>query len=176
MEQFDRVLLRGFACATVIVLAALAWPSEGWSQMTKPACDIRAIVTEQLTNWTKKLAESSSQNPEPVVGTYEPRDAVLLPTCATGFRVGREQITLYFEKFLEDQPRGKIDPQAAKIGGDCEFPFASGNYLFTLNGGTGPEVRARYTFIFQRTDSGYLIAQHHSSLQPLVPEAKCPVH
>ena len=178
MTRFDRIVLR--RCTAVILVAVAAWPSEGWSRTARRACDVKPVVMALLVNWTKKLAESTSAKPEPVVGTYEKERAVLLPTCANGPLIGRNQIKGYFEGFLKDQPRGEIDTQSASISGDCEFAFASGLYTFKLNGGTGPQLPARYTFIFQRTASGWLIAQHHSSLEPVArttgPGAACAPH
>ena len=181
MKRIDSMtLLRGYAGTAVILLAVLAWPSEGWSRAARRACDVRPIVRALLTNWTSKLAESTPQKPEPVVATYDPGRAVLLPTCANGPLIGQSQIKGYFEGFLKDQPRGTIDTQAANIGGDCDFGFASGLYTFKLNAGAGPELRARYTYVFHRTASGWLIAQHHSSLEPVPPSgapvAGCPAH
>ena len=173
MKRFDRIMLRGYTCPAVILLAVLAWPSEGWSRTTRRACDVKPVVMALLKNWTQKLAESSSEKPEPVVETYEKDRAVLLPTCANGPLIGHSQIKGYFEKFLLDKPRGEIDTQRANIGGNCEFAFASGLYTFKLNAGTGPQLLARYTFIFQRKGSGWLITQHHSSLEP-VPRAAAP--
>jgi hypothetical protein len=178
--RFDRMSVRGYASTAAILLAVLAAPSEGWSRTAKRSCDVRPIVMERLTNWTRMLAESTSEKPEPVVDTYEKDRSVLLPTCANGPLIGRDQITGYFEGFLKDEPRGEIDTRAASISGDCEFGFASGLYTFKLHGGAGPQLRARYTFIFQRTASGWLIAQHHSSLEPVptpgVPSAECAPH
>jgi hypothetical protein len=181
MKRIDRItLLRGCACTAVSLLAVLASPSEGWSRTARRACDVRPIVMAALTNWTTKLAESTPQKPDPVVGTYEPARAVLLPTCANGPLIGNGPIKGYFEEFLKNQPRGEIDTRAASISGDCEFGFASGLYTFKLNGGTGPQLLARYTFIFHRTASGWLIAQHHSSLEPVppsgAPAAGCAPH
>ncbi|HUI94418.1 MAG TPA: nuclear transport factor 2 family protein [Xanthobacteraceae bacterium] len=135
--------------------------------MAQRSCDVKPIVRELLTNWTRKLAESTSEKPEPVVATYEKVDSVLLPTCANGPKKGQGEIKIYFEGFLKDEPRSEIDTQAADIGGDCDFGFASGLYTFTLHAGNGPQLHARYTFIFHRTASGWLIAQHHSSLEPV---------
>jgi len=116
MKRFDRIMLRGYTCPAVILLAVLAWPSEGWSRTTRRACDVKPVVMALLKNWTQKLAESSSEKPEPVVGTYEKDRAVLLPTCANGPLIGYSQIKGYFEKFLLDKPRGEIDTQRAKRG------------------------------------------------------------
>jgi hypothetical protein len=180
MKRFDRIVLRGYTAAAMILLAVLAWPSEGWSRTTRRACDVKPVVMALLENWTKKLAESSSEKPEPVVETYEKYRAVLLPTCANGPLIGHDEIKGYFVTFLKNKPRGEIDTQRANIGGNCEFAFASGLYTFKLNGGTGPQLLARYTFVFQRKGSGWLITQHHSSLEPVprtaVPVAGCAPH
>jgi hypothetical protein len=180
MKSFERKVSRRYASTAAILLAVLAWPSDGWSRTARPACDVKPAVMAALTNWTRKLAESTPANPQPVVGTYEPVRAVLLPTCANGPLIGQSQIKGYFEGFLQGQPRAEIDTAAASISGDCDFGFASGLYSFKLNAGTGPQLLARYTFIFQRTPTGWLIAQHHSSLEPVprtgVPVAGCAPH
>jgi hypothetical protein len=76
----------------------------------------------------------------------------------------------YFEDFLKNQPRGEIDTQAPNISGTATSACV-GLYTF-VNGSTGPQLLARYTFVFHRTGSGWLIAQHHSSLEP-VPRPEC---
>jgi uncharacterized protein (TIGR02246 family) len=181
MKGIDRIVLHRYASAAMIVLAVVASPSAGWSRAAARACNVKPAVMAALTNWTNQLAQSTPQNPAPVVGTYAADGAVLLPTCANGPLIGRDQIKGYFEGFLKDRPRGEIDTPQARIGGDCEFAFASGLYTFKLNAGTGPELHARYTFIFHRRGTGpWLIAQHHSSLEPVprpgAPAAGCPAH
>jgi hypothetical protein len=147
MKRFDRIVMRGFMSAAVILLAVLAWPSEGWSRTIRRACDVKPIVNELLANWAQRLARSSSTgDPKYVVETYEKDGAVLLPTCANGPLIGRVNITPYFADFIKDKPVVEIDGQDAKIGGVCGIAaFASGPYTFKLNGGTGPQLRARYT-------------------------------
>ena len=167
MKRFDLKVLRGYATTAVVLLAVLAWPSEGWSKTARHQCDVHPFVVRLLNNWATQLAASSPKDPEPIVGTYAPDrpgpPAVLLPTCANGPSIGHAAIEEYFvEHFLPNEPvvdGGFVDPA---IGGDCELGFASGLYTFKLNGGTGPELLARYTFIFRHG----LIAQHHSSLEP----------
>ncbi len=175
MKCFDRIALRGSASVALILLAVilvaiLAWPSAGWSRTAGRACRVQpAVVKALLQNWANKLAQSSPGDPSPVVGTYE-HDAVLVPTCANGPYTGHDKIADYFKGFLAGQPTVVFDMAGAKIGGDCHIAFASGLYSFTLHhGGVAPlpVLPARYTYIFAHNIHGsWLIAQHHSSLEP----------
>lgn len=161
MKRFDLKVLHKSAAAAIILFALLAWPSEGWSRGRLQVCEVHD-VQRLLDNWAKKLAESTVADPGPVVGTYEQSGSVLLPTCANGPALGHADIKKYFvEHFLANKPVVKKWERSI-IGGDCTVAFASGLYTFSLNGGTGPELRARYTYIFRHG----LITQHHSSLEP----------
>jgi hypothetical protein len=183
MKRFDRIVMRRYTTAAAIFLAVLAWPSEGWPRTTRRACDVTPIVNNLLTRWAAALAQSSSKgDPNYVVETYEKDGAVLLPTCANGPLIGRVNITPYFTDFIKDKPVVEIDRQDAKIGGVCGIAaFASGLYTFKLNGGAGPQLRARYTFVYQLGNAdGGLITQHHSSLEPVArpgeARSECPSH
>jgi hypothetical protein len=104
-------------------------------------------------------------------------DAVLLPTCANGPLTNQskpETITDYFKGFLKDKPVVEFDKPI--VGGVCGNAFASGPYSFKLNGGSGPTLRARYTFVFQGHVAGAPIMQHHSSLEPRTPDQQCAAH
>ena len=171
MKRLHRGVLR--QCATsLILLAVVALPSSGWSRAQVRACNVNKVVPALLQNWANKLAQSTSTDPAPIVGTYDDH-AVLLPTCANGPLTGRDQIKVYFEGFLKQHPVVAFNA-SMKIGGECTHPFASGLYTFTLNGGTGAQLHARYTYIFAQTHPGaWLIAQHHSSLEP-ESKSECP--
>jgi hypothetical protein len=160
--------------AALAFLAVATWPSEGWSRTTRPACDVHRWVNDGLDNWKRQLARSTPNNPSPIVGTYDPGHAVLLPTCANGPLTNEskpETITDYFEHFLEDKP--VVEFYQPIVGGVCGDAFASGLYTFKLNGGSGATLRARYTFVFQGQPAR--IMQHHSSLEPKTPDQKCAV-
>jgi len=141
---------------------------------------VKPIVNELLANWARSLARSSGTgDPKYIVETYEKDSAVLLPTRANGPLIGRVNITRYFTDFIKDKPVVEIDREDAKIGGVGGIAaFASGIYTFKMNGGTGPQLRARYTFIYQLGNAGGgLIVQHHSSWEPVpasgVPGTEC---
>jgi hypothetical protein len=157
------------------LLAVTTWPSEGWSRTTRHACDVHRWVIERLDNWKNQLARSTPRDPTPIVGTYDFRRAVLLPTCANGPLTNQskpETITDYFKGFLKDAPVVEFDKPI--VGGVCGDAFASGLYSFKLNGASGQKLRARYTFVFQEQPA--LIMQHHSSLEPRTPNQQCAVH
>ncbi len=181
MKGLDRGVLRGCAATAVILLAVVAWPSEGWSRTRIQVCEV-GHVQQLLDNWAKKLAASSPKHPEPIVETYAPDmpgpRAVLLPTCANGPSIGRVAIEEYFaEHFLPSSPvvqGGFVHPT---IDGDCSVAYASGLYTFKLKvDNMTKTVYARYTFVFRHG----LITQHHSSLEPKPrqgePRSECPSH
>ena len=162
MKSSNRRMLRRLACLAII--AAIAWPATGWSRTARHACDVYTVVPKLLQNWATQLSRSSPSDPAPIVSTYAD-NGVLLPTCANGPLTGRAEIKGYFVGFLKPQPAATFDMATAKIGGDCTHPFASGLYTFKLNDGT--QLQARYTYVFRRTGAtAWLIAQHHSSLEP----------
>jgi hypothetical protein len=178
MKRFDRMVLRGCTSAALILVTVLACPTTGWSQTAKckPAPGVAGRVCQQIEAWGEALQASWQQkNPDLVVDKYAP-DAILLPTCSADVAIGRPEIKKYFvEKFLPAEPRltGIGTPTAGQA---ANVIFGSGEYEFTLKDKQGKDVvvPARYTYIFRGTGNAYLIAQHHSSLEPLNPAAKCP--
>jgi hypothetical protein len=160
----------------VLVLLAVATGSpKGWSRTAGHACDVNSWVNERLDHWKRQLARSTPSDPAPIVGTYDSRHAVLLPTCANGPLTNQsrpETITDYFKSFLRDRPVVEFDKPI--VGGVCGNAFASGLYSFRLNGGSGATLRARYTYVFQGRPG--LIMQHHSSLEPRTPDQQCAAH
>jgi hypothetical protein len=175
MKRFDRIVPRRYMSAAVILLAVLAWPSEGWSRTTRHACNVSDVVKDQIQNWADTLERSwRVGNPNLIVDKYQD-DAVLLPTCANGPLIGRGQIKGYFVKFLQNKPV-VTEIGKATVGGDCNVPFGSGLYTFKLDDGAGATLRARYTYIFKQTGPAqWLVTQHHSSLEPVPPSA-CEPH
>ena len=172
MKCFDRIAVRRYTSAAVILLAVLAWPSDGWSRTTGRACNVTHVVKVLLRNWADTLERSwKDNNPNLIVDKYQ-AGAVLLPTCANGPLIGRAQIKGYFENFLKDKPV-VAEIGEPTVGGSCNVPFGSGLYTFKLNGGAGAQLRARYTYIFQQTGpASWLVTQHHSSLEPVTTAAE----
>jgi hypothetical protein len=174
-ERLGSHAMNRLVSAALALLAVATWSSEGWSRTARQACDVHGWVNERLDNWKKQLARSTPKDPSPIVGTYDFKHAVLLPTCANGPLTNQskpETITDYFKGFLKDTPVVEFDKPI--VGGVCGNAFASGLYSFKLNSGSGSTLRARYTFVFQGPRA--LIMQHHSSLEPRTPEQQCAVH
>ena len=163
--------------AALVVLAVTAWSSEGWARKTaRHKCDVNSWVTERLNNWKEQLARSTPADPSPIVGTYDRDHAVLLPTCANGplHNVSTDEtIASYFNEFLKKKPV-VVAFEKVTVGGVCGNAFASGLYTFRLDGGSGPTLRARFTYVFQGPIQGAPIMQHHSSLEPSTPGQQCP--
>jgi hypothetical protein len=178
MKRFDRAKLRGHAYAAVILLAVLAWPSEGWSQGPVPLCNeatLKMLMTTEVGKWAAALKQSweNGLNPTPIVTKYAV-GAILLPTCSPDPAIGVGPITKYFGVFLRYRPEvthiGESTP-----GGDCNtILFGSGLYTFRLNS-ISRVLQARYTYVFQRNppDDQWRVTQHHSSLVPKS-AAACP--
>jgi hypothetical protein len=164
--------------AALAVVAVTAWSSEAWSRTARHACDVKSWVEERLDNWKQQLARSTPADPSPIVGTYDRKHAVLLPTCANGPLTNQstpETITDYFKSFLKDRP--VVDTfEKVIVGGVCGNAFASGLYSFKLDGGRGPTLRARFTYVFQSDIQRAPIMQHHSSLEPRTPDQQCAAH
>jgi hypothetical protein len=164
--------------AALAVLAVTACSSEGWSRTARHACDVNSWARERLDNWKQQLARSTPADPSPIVGTYDPRHAVLLPTCANGPLTNQstpETITDYFKSFLKNRPV-VVAFEKVTVGGVCGNAFASGLYTFRLDGGSGPALRARFTYVFQGNIARASIMQHHSSLEPRTPDQQCAAH
>jgi hypothetical protein len=138
---------------------------------------VKSWVDERLDNWKQQLARSTPTDPSPIVETYDRKHAVLLPTCSNGPLTNQstpETITDYFKSFLKDRP--VVTFEKTIVGGVCGNAFASGIYSFKLDGGRGPTLRARFTYVFQGDVKRASIMQHHSSLEPRTPDQQCAAH
>jgi hypothetical protein len=140
-ERLGSYAMNRLLSVALPLLAVTTWPSEGWSRTTRHACDVHRWVIERLDNWKNQLARSTPRDPTPIVGTYDFRRAVLLPTCANGPLTNQskpETITDYFKGFLKDAPVVEFDKPI--VGGVCGDAFASGLYSFKLEWRQRPEI------------------------------------
>jgi uncharacterized protein (TIGR02246 family) len=160
MKRFDRMVVRGYACAAVILLALTAWPSAGWSKELGCVPVTEAQIADLFLVWNAALR---TLDPDKVAETYT-ADASLLPTVENGPLVGRPAIRGYFVNFLKKKPVGAINGKPnIRIG--CNVAFDAGLYTFTY--GTGdPPTAARYTYVYEYDGGRWLIAHHHSSKRP----------
>jgi uncharacterized protein (TIGR02246 family) len=111
--------------------------------------------------WNEAL---KTKNSSEVVKLYAP-DAVLLPTLSPVVRNSHEKIQDYFDFFLGMAPSAKIREEHIRIFGD--IAVNSGIYVFSVTrDGEAVEIPVRFTFVYRKLDSQWLIAEHHSSAMP----------
>jgi uncharacterized protein (TIGR02246 family) len=92
-------------------------------------------------------------------------DAVLIPTRSNKVCDDHLKIEEYFEEFLKYRPSGELTEPHIRLYG-AGMAANSGLYTFRFAAGPGGPsvVRARYTFVYERSGPRWLIAQHHSSV------------
>jgi uncharacterized protein (TIGR02246 family) len=118
-------------------------------------------ITALFEQWNSAL---QTGDPDRVVACYA-KDAILLPTVSAKVRHNHEEIRDYFVHFLAKKPNGRIDEGNIRIFGD--LAINSGLYTFSLTeNGASVEVGARFTFVYQKQQSGWVIIEHHSSVLP----------
>ncbi|MFO7915715.1 MAG: SgcJ/EcaC family oxidoreductase [Candidatus Krumholzibacteriales bacterium] len=116
-------------------------------------------ISELLDIWNRAVLSGDTGN---VLECYAD-DAVLLPTLSCRARYNHEEIRDYFEHFLSGKPEVEVMEQNIRIYGD--LAVNSGLYHFLMRK-EGTELSARFTFVYRKCDSCWLIVEHHSSLQP----------
>lgn len=106
--------------------------------------------------------------PQKIAALYDD-DAVLWGTVANELLIGRSAIRQYFERACVPGalPRVQIEQQHVRVMGD--IAVNSGAYLFhVIDNGTERALPARFSLVWRRSGSGWLIVDHHSSAKPLV--------
>ena len=118
-------------------------------------------ISDQFEMWNQAL---QTGDPDNVVACYA-ADAILLPTVSAKVRHNHAEIRDYFVHFLAKKPSGRITEQNIRIYDN--IAINSGLYTFSLTGDDGQaEVGARFTFVYQKNNDGWLIIEHHSSILP----------
>ena len=121
----------------------------------------RPEIAGLFDRWNSSL---QTRDPNLVTKNYA-RNAILLPTVSNQVRRNHKEIHDYFVNFLQLQPVGKINFRSIRLY--CGVAIDSGVYTFALtNNGKTQEVKARYTFVYNRVGNQWLIAEHHSSAMP----------
>ena len=122
---------------------------------------LKKVGKESLENWIKTL---KTQDPKQMVSLYK-KEAVLLPTLDSTVRNTNEKIEEYFQSFLAKGPSCKIQ-EIQDIQLSDTAVSVVGHYGFTFKDNS--KANARFTYIFTKDNisNRWLIAHHHSSLQP----------
>lgn len=159
MKQRNKVVIG-------ILLAALSVGVQAEECIKPSNQEIEAL----FDRWNASL---QTLNPDAVLANYD-TDAVLLPTMSNQMRINPAEIRDYFVHFLANKPVGKIDSRNLRIG--CDVAVDTGLYTFTLTDAQGKksDVKARYTFVYEKEGGKWLIESHHSSAMP--EQGKVAVH
>lgn len=118
-------------------------------------------ISDQFVMWNKAL---QTGNPDIVVACYA-EDAILLPTVSAKVRHNHAEIRDYFVHFLAKNPSGRITEQNIRLYDN--IAINSGLYTFSLTENDDhSDVAARFTFVYKKSEEGWLIIEHHSSISP----------
>lgn len=112
-----------------------------------------------LNKW---ISAVSSQDMCSVLELYAD-DGVLLGTYSKHIRQGKDEIQLYFEKFLTKKPKATIIKSTINHLAD-DSCVINGFYDFKIEG--GEVVNARFSFVFKAINNSIKIVAHHSSILP----------
>jgi uncharacterized protein (TIGR02246 family) len=146
--------------------SASATPSTSTTTIssTTSAEPTKKQILALFDRWNATLATGDADK---VADLYAP-NGVLLPTVSPKIRTTHAEIADYFEHFLENKPVGKKDRSVVDIL-DRNTAVDAGLYTFTLTDpdtGVKREVKARYTYLYEKIGGKWLIVNHHSSVLP----------
>ncbi len=114
-------------------------------------------ASDLLQEWVNAV---QSGDPRQVTGLYA-QDGLLLGTFSDRECVGSGPILEYFENFLKSAVEVEIITESPVS--DKASASNTGLYNFIVEGKT---LKARFSFVFVKNDSGWKIRSHHSSLVP----------
>jgi uncharacterized protein (TIGR02246 family) len=118
-------------------------------------------VQSLFQEWNRAL---QSKETEQVLKLYAP-NAILLPTLSPLVRHNHKEIGDYFDFFLGLSPTSEIQQENIRIYND--IAINSGIYVFTVfQDGKTSEIPVRFTFVYKKIGSKWLIVEHHSSALP----------
>ena len=136
-----------------ICLLLLCCLSAHFAQAT-PLEDVRAAG--QL--WVEGISKG---DPDYMVALYDD-NAILHGTVSPVVREGHALIREYFAALTSPPKMNFVEPQHIRIFGDVAVN--TGNYETKI--GTNAPVKLRYSFVYHKVGSKWLIVDHHSSRMP----------
>ena len=130
---------------------------------------LKEIARQNFEKWSQALL---TKDPKAVAALYS-EDASFLPTVSPDFKHGTVEAEEYFIHFLEKNPEGKVVEETVQLlNQDSHHEevcyLHSGLYDFLLDDGQGGRktVQARFSFVWVKTNAGWKILHHHSSVKP----------
>ena len=103
----------------------------------------------------------SKGDPDYMVSLYD-EHAILHGTVSPVLREGHALIREYFAALTSPPTMKFVEPQHIRIFGDVAVN--TGNYETKI--GTNAPVKLRYSFVYHKVGSKWLIVDHHSSRMP----------
>ena len=116
-------------------------------------------MSDILNDWVKKIRDNNANQ---VADLYHD-DGLLLGTFSDIERLGKKLIFNYFENLL----RSKIDVEiiTQHEHKTDSMIMSSGFYNFLVDDKT---IKARFSFVFEKTKGSWKILSHHSSELPKI--------
>jgi uncharacterized protein (TIGR02246 family) len=120
-------------------------------------------IAAAATKWAEIFVDD---NPDRILALYAP-DGVLWGTLSPTIRQGTAALREYFVGAFKALPghRVRFGDQLIRVYGDTAVN--SGYYTFSyVKDGETKTIPARYSFVYIKGPSGWLIVDHHSSAMP----------
>ena len=140
----------------VVLLALLGIAGAVWAG---PKEEVAAATARWATLFV-------DDNPDQILTLYAP-DAVLWGTLSPTVRQGPAALREYFAAAFKILPGHRVSfgEQLIRVYG--KTAVNTGYYTFSyVKDGETKTIPARYSFVYVKTDQGWLIVDHHSSAMP----------
>jgi uncharacterized protein (TIGR02246 family) len=157
--------MKSLIATSIIAATLLSVAAPAQARTTRERCEVAttAQVDSLFANFNAAWA---TKNPDTVTSLFTP-DAVLLATVSNRPRTTPDAIKDYFVGFLKNSPVGTIDTSTTQVG--CNIATRLGTWTVALTNPTTnvtTNVKARYSFIYKKTPTGWKIYHLHSSAMP----------
>lgn len=124
--------------------------------------DEKQAVTQAFNQWCSYLSNNKLKN---LVQLYEP-SAILLPTLADNMIKNQQDRWVYFTTLMQN-PNLKVAIDESHVRIVSDVAINSGLYTFSFDkDGNRVEIPSRFTFIYKKKPTGWMIIEHHSSQIP----------
>ncbi len=156
------ILLAMFIGATPLIASATSIVTIERTTTTQTTSSIQYEIQNTLNSWTKALSTGSS---DAVLKLYAD-NAILLPTFSKKIHDTPSLRKAYFDHLITKQNlKAVINDLRIQVYGNVSV--ANGLYTFSyVEHGEKITIPARFTFVYLKTPSGWLIVDHHSSKMP----------
>ena len=118
-----------------------------------------STASELLQEWTSAVKSGDAKQ---ITSLYRD-DGILLGTFSSKERVGHELILEYFENLLKSKHGIEVEIVSENPHVFESSAVNTGHYNFVTGGKT---INARFSFVYHKSDGGWKITSHHSSVIP----------